>query len=52
MGTTMMGGKYFKESRVEACDCVPDEEAPARQKEVRPRGDVVVRMRGLELTVD
>merc|ERR1712196_493714 len=29
----MMGGKYFKEGQVEACDCVPDNEAPARRKE-------------------
>jgi len=33
MGTTLMGGKYYKEGQDEACDCVPDAEAPARQKE-------------------
>jgi len=32
MGTTMMGAGAFASSRVEACDCVPDAEAPARQR--------------------
>jgi len=33
MGTTMMGAAAFASSRVEACDCVPDAEAPARQRD-------------------
>merc|ERR1711934_362462 len=33
MGTTMMGGKYFREGQVEACECVPEKDGRARRKE-------------------
>ena len=33
MGTTMMGGGAFKESVQEACDCVPEQDVAARQRE-------------------
>lgn len=33
MGTTMMGGGAFKDSRDEACDCVPPEKLKERQRE-------------------